>query len=232
MTGRAPLPDRFLGAWRRESLELPDAGGGPFEKQRVLWLQAASAFADVRVPLAAGDPDPQAAPVSFAGVTSWDGRSLCWHRDLDLHRVTEADEGEITWDGTSMIETGSFTFGGVRQPYREVWVRDDAVVLPRLALRSTDDTARLVQVGDHAITVADERSGRDEGHGRDGRSGRDGGWYRACYRRRVDGAWQEISTVGDHAAALPPPPAIDGVEPGDTIRYGGRVWLVEECTSA
>lgn len=208
------VPERFLGAWRRDSLELPSSGAGPFERQRVLWLQASSAFADVRVPIDEADTDPQAAPVSFAGVTTWDGSSLCWHRDLDLHRVTEADEGAITWEGAAMIETGSFTFGGVKQAYREVWVRDDPVVLPRLALRSTDGTARLVRVGDHAITVADERDGD--------------GWYRACYRRRSGSGWTVAVALGEAATELPQPPDLDDVPDGQTIRYGGRSWVVEE----
>lgn len=215
-----PLPERFIGAWRRASLALPIHGGEPFERQRVLWLQAGSAFADVRLPLDPADGDPQAAPVSFAGVTTWDGSSLCWHRDLDLHRVTDADKGAITWEGDAMIETGSFTFGGELQPYREVWVREDPVVSPRLALRSTDGTARLVRVGDHAITVADEREGD--------------GWYRACCRSRTSQGWTVTMALGEAADRLPEPPEADPGTPtaGSTIRYGDRVWVVEEHTPA
>lgn len=214
------LPDRFLGAWRRRSLALPEQGGVPFEKQQVLWLQAASAFADVRLPLDPADEDPQAAPVSFAGVTTWDGTSLCWHRDLDLHRVTEADEGVITWEGDAMIESGSFTFGGALQPYHEVWVRDDPVVLPRLALHSTDRTARLIRVGVQAVTVADERD--------------HGGWYRACQRHLGEQGWTVVMALGEAAERLPAPPEPDpgGLVVGHTIQHGGRVWVVEEHTPA
>ncbi|MFN0030201.1 MAG: hypothetical protein ACKV2O_23870 [Acidimicrobiales bacterium] len=125
-----------MGLWRRRSLALD--GGPPTETQHVLWLQAGEGFADMRVPLEDTDPQPMSAPLSFAGVTTWDGTALCWHRDLDLHQVIEADEGSITWDGEDLIETGIFTFGGQPTPYVEVWRREAGATTPRLSMRTLD----------------------------------------------------------------------------------------------
>ena len=51
------IPERFRGAWRRVSIAVD--GGDPVEPSRVVWVQTASAYADIRVPrLGFGDLQP------------------------------------------------------------------------------------------------------------------------------------------------------------------------------
>lgn len=213
------LDDRFLGLWQRVSIALD--GGPAGENQQVYWLQAGDGFADVRVPIDPDDPAPSAAPVSFAGVTTWDGTSLCWHRDLDLHRVTEADIGAVTWDDGDLIETGEFSFAGRLQPYVERWRRAGGALSPRLSLRRVDGLARLVRVGPHSLTVLDDRAEGPEPQGA----------YRAVYRSEVDGVSLERAALGPGASELPAPPAT-ALAPGDTIELDGASWLVEESVSS
>lgn len=74
------IPERFRGAWRRVSLSV--GGAPPVEPSEVVWVQTASAFADIRVPrLGFGDLHPAA---SFAGTTRWIDPHLHWRHDLDL----------------------------------------------------------------------------------------------------------------------------------------------------
>jgi hypothetical protein len=196
------IPRRFQGAWRRVSIAVD--GGPPGEACDVVWVQAASAFADIRVARPGyGDLHP---PASFAGTTAWRHPHLSWRHDLDLDagrsgagRSPEdtgdtgdvGDVGRVSWDGDDLVEAGTFDDGGRPVPYVEVWRRMPRSDGPTHEWASPDGTHRFVRAGDHAITVADERAA--------------GGTYRACYRTRHGDEWAPELALGDGAVDLPIP---------------------------
>ena len=184
------IPERFRGAWRRVSIAVD--GGEPVEPSRVVWVQTASAYADIRVPrIGFGDLQPA---MSFAGTTRWVDPHLHWRHDLDLDQRRSPDDGgdvgRVSWCGADLVETG--TFGDdAPVPYVEVWRRMPGSDGPTQDWTSPDGTHRHVRVGDHAITVADDRQG--------------GGAYRACYRTRLADEWTVELALGDDAIDLPLP---------------------------
>lgn len=205
----APLPEEFVGAWYRVDIAID--GGEPGEHQTVWWLQAPFAFADLRVPLdGGGDAD------SFAGHTSWSEPSLTWTRHLDLHEQPVADTGVITWDGDDMLEDGLFGFAG-KEPvaYRERWRRlPDPGGVGFVALRN--DTGRLVVVGNHALTIVDDRAG--------------GGSYRAVAWSRPSVLWEQVMCWPPDTYDLCQPPDDTGSwKAGGTVRLDdGTAWTVED----
>jgi hypothetical protein len=224
------IPEGFRGAWQRISLSID---GGPwYEPSRAVWVQASTAFADLRLPIrggAAPDPDggcPSHPSVSFAGAARWDEPYLSWNHRLDLHHEAGTDDGATDvaatgWQDGCLVMAGSFDRGGRRVPYVEMWERlpgsDGAVI----ALVRSDGLGVMVQCGDHAVTVVDERP--------------NGGWYRACYRRGASRGWPVALALGAGSSALPAPP---GDQHGGAGRpdwpYGralildGRRWHVVE----
>ena len=124
-----PVPDAYLGVWRRSLLETP---GGRDEDSRVWWLQTPRWHADLRLP--AGRPDFSgisrldqcddgqlawlATQQGFCGVTQVDGDRCTWHRQLDFQPASGSrDIGHMTFDGERLIETG------VEAEYLEIWER-------------------------------------------------------------------------------------------------------------
>jgi hypothetical protein len=186
-----PVPARFRGAWTRVSLAVD--GAPPSEHADVVWLQTERDYADLRVPhLGYGDI---VAPMSFAGTTTWTDPFLRWghHLDLDPGRGPgDADVGRVRWAGDDLVETGEFADGGRRVAYEEVWRRLPNAGGGAECLWSDERTCVTVRVGDHALTIADERAG--------------GGHFRACYRIRHDGSWCVELALGADAADLPVPP--------------------------
>ncbi len=185
------IPERFQGAWRRVSIAVD--GGTPVEPAEVVWVQGPRAFADIRVPrIGFGDLHPA---VSFAGTTRWDDPHLHWRHDLDLDADRAPDDGgdvgRVSWQGTDLVETGTFGDHDLRVPYVEVWRRMAGSDGSTHDWVSPDGTHRFVRVGDHAITVADDRPA--------------GGTYRACYRTRHAGQWTVELALGDDAIDLPIP---------------------------
>jgi hypothetical protein len=205
------LPPGMLGAWTRESITLGD--GEPIEPQAVRYLQASSAYADLRTSLA-GDP---AEDISFAGTCSWDEPWAEWSRELDLEPTGGADRGEITWrDGGGMDERGVWSSPDGDVDYLEVWVPMPAGEGPVLALRCEQPLARLVQVGEHALVLLDDRA--------------TGGEYRGRYDRFVQGAWRPLESIGE-ASGLPTPPT-ELPSAGDTLELGGITWTVDEAVAS
>jgi hypothetical protein len=193
----------------------------------VVWLQAAEAFADLRLPL-----DGMAAEAeSFAGTTSWHDPELRWSHQLDL--ATDGgivdDRGVVSWNSADLVEAGTFVVGGRTVPYVEVWRRlehaDSAG--PTLALTRLHSPGLLVRVGNHALTIVDDRQV--------------GGTYRACYRTRAataDGrdphspdAWAMVLALGSAAGDLPVPPDASTLSPDDLVTVDGQQWQVLEVTS-
>jgi hypothetical protein len=206
--GRArSVPAGLVGAWTRESITLGD--GEPIEPNAVRYLQAGTAYADLRTSLA-GDP---AEELSFAGTCTWDEPWAEWSHELDLDPSGGADRGEIEWqDDGGMHERGVWASPDGDVPYLEVWVPMPGGEGPMLALRCEDPPARLVRVGEHAIVLLDDRA--------------TGGEYRGRYDRLVDGTWQAQESLGD-ADALPAPPD-EPPSVGSTFELGGLTWTVTE----
>jgi hypothetical protein len=179
-------PDIVHGAWARQSASI---GGGPrFETQLVVWLQAGTCYADIRTPL-----HPDAAERCFTGRSFWDGDSYRWthHLDLDVGSPAADDFGDLRMEDGALIETGMFPTADGSVPYEEVWVPLARSTGPWLAMEA--ERGCLVRVGDHAITVLDERG--------------TGGGFTACYRILGDDGWVVVATVGSDARAdaLPRP---------------------------
>jgi hypothetical protein len=170
------IPEAFVGAWQRVSIAL---GGGPAsESAQVLWVQGWSAYADIRVPHAAGFD----AVECFAGHTTWEAPCLRWAHTIDLAGgpAALADVGTVEWDGDDLVERGTFLIDGTEVPYIEVWRR-----LPSaggLVVEMCDDGFTHVQVGEHALTVLDERA--------------TGGSFGATYRRGDE----VVLAIGDPVA--------------------------------
>lgn len=196
--GAGPLPQRFRGAWKRVSLAVD--GAPPAEHADVVWLQTERAYADLRVPhFGYGDI---VAPLSFAGTTTWADPFLRWSHDLDLDPERgpgDADVGKVRWDGDDLVESGEIVDGDRTVTYVEVWRRLPDGGGGCESHWSDDGSCLVVRVGDHALSVADERSG--------------GGCYRACYRTRHDGGWFVELALGSGATDLPTPPATDARDP-------------------
>jgi hypothetical protein len=178
------------GAWMRTSVIIDD--GPAFETQLVVWLQAGTCYADVRVPL-----HPDADERCFAGRSGWDGEGYRWTHHLDFEPGSPAadDLGLLVWEGDALIERGLFPTldGSVR--YEETWVRMDGSDGPYLAVES--DGGMLVRVGAHAIGISDLRA--------------DGGGFGATYWRRRDDDWEIQAAIGD---SLPDPDGFRTDGPG------------------
>ncbi len=151
------------GAWSRRWVRI--AGGPAFETQHAVWLQAGARYADVRVPF-----HPDAEAVCFSGSSGWDGDRFRWTHRIDLAaRSLPADDiADLGWQGDVLLERGTFPAATGAVAYEEAWVRLPGSDGPSGAL-DTDDSAS-VRVGDHRITVIDQR--------------RRGGRFAAVYSRR------------------------------------------------
>jgi len=177
-------PDLLHGAWTRRSVSID--GGPAFETQSVVWLQAGTRYADLRVPF-----HPDAAGRCFTGRSGWDGDRFRWTHQLDLEGPGPAaadDVGDLTWEDGAVVERGMFPTRLGDVPYEEVWVRLPGADGSWQVLEAPH--ACLVRVGDHAITVVDRRPG--------------GGVFAACYRVQVSAGWRTELAIGD-GATLPAP---------------------------
>jgi hypothetical protein len=181
------------GAWTRASATI--AHGEPFETQYVYWLQAGPAYADLRVPF-----HPGADSRCFTGRSGWTDDGYRWTHALDLEPANPEDVGELAMEGGRLVERGWWD----DVPYEEVWVRIDDGNGPFRAAEAPDGRACLVQAGDHAIAVADERDA--------------GGAFTACYRVLGPDGWETAAAIGS-AEDLPTPAAI----PSDWLPVGTEV---------
>ncbi len=105
------------GAWTRRSATID--GGAAFETQFVVWLQAGSCYADLRVPL-----HPDAGERCFAGRSGWDGEGFRWTHQLDLEPGSPGDDdiGSLAWEADALIERGLFPTPGGPVAYEEEWI--------------------------------------------------------------------------------------------------------------
>lgn len=125
----APVPDAYLGVWKRTLLE---TASGRDERSQVWWLQTPRWHADLRIPAERPDffgvsslaecDDTQLAWLAtqqgFCGVTQVDGDDCTWHRQLDFQPANGSrDIGRMAFDGERVIETG------IDADYLEIWER-------------------------------------------------------------------------------------------------------------
>jgi hypothetical protein len=99
-------------------------------------------------------------------------------------------------------------------PYVETW-RRRADSGPVLALATVDGRGRVVRVGDHSVTVLDERTRLSGG----------GDGFRAAYHVRQAGRWVTALGLGPRAEEIPPPPETPAGGQRE-LRLGGRDWYV------
>lgn len=174
--------DVVHGAWTRRSASV--SGSEHFETHHVIWLQAGTCYADIRVPFCVG-----AVARCFTGRSGWDGDRYRWRRHLDLEPVPGEDVGDLSWVGGALVERGMFPTPKGEVPYEEVWVHMTRSEGLFIALEAP--AACLVRTGHHAITVVDGRPG--------------GGDLAAAYRFLGASGWALAHAVGGGAASLPDP---------------------------
>jgi hypothetical protein len=131
--------------------------GGPLvERSDVLWLQVGWYFADLRVPRLAGDPEAGHLDVAqaFSGRIDYQSPRVTWFHDLDTtaRPAGHADTATIACRDGVLLERGD--------GYLERWRRKvgamRAMVIQREAPGTGGPSARIVQVGDHALAVWDD----------------------------------------------------------------------------
>ncbi|MDQ1393945.1 MAG: hypothetical protein QOF30_2922 [Acidimicrobiaceae bacterium] len=169
------------GAWTRESVSI--AGSEAFETQLVYWLQAGPCYADIRVPF-----HPAGTFRCFAGRSGWRGDDFRWTHRLDLEGSNPEDVGRLFWEEGRLVERG--WFGDVT--YEEVWLRLDDDKGPFLAAEGPGEC--LVRVGEHAVTIVDDRRDRE-------------GALAACYQVLSPAGWEIRAAIGD-TSTLPSPSEI------------------------
>lgn len=96
-----------VGLWRRTLLI--DADGSRDTGTGVTWLQGSSAYVDSR---------------GFAGILKEDAGVFAWSRTVDLQPPGLPDEGEMRWEGDTLVEVG------VHEDYVEHWRREHGADSP------------------------------------------------------------------------------------------------------
>lgn len=129
MAAPAPVPNAYLGVWRRSLLETADLRD---THSHVFWLQTPRWHADLRLPT--GRPDFSgvrslaecsevqlawlARQQGFCGVTQIDGTRCTWHRQMDFQPANGSlDIGRMIFDGERLTETS------IETDYLETWER-------------------------------------------------------------------------------------------------------------
>jgi Protein HRI1 len=201
------IPDEFVGAWRRVSIAIDDEP--PQEDSDVVWLQARSGFADLRMPRA-----DSVDPMAFAGVTTWEPPSLTWHHNISLEPPW-TDVGAVHWRGDDLVERGATTVDGEPATYEEVWrCVSNGRGVPMVVLTHDDDggtiDSTLVRVGDHALVMGSTPRG-----------------FTARRDELVDGGWVTTAVLG--SGMLPHVP-VDRPDwrPGQLVELCGTPWRVRE----
>lgn len=121
------VPERLVGIWTRQSVELsgrPALPRGAFERARVVWFQAPTRYADLRLPFA--DPLPLCAEEAFGGAVRWAEPQLYFDHAIDRAGGIRDDVGEIRFDAGILFESGTFEFEGYTCSYVERWQRASA----------------------------------------------------------------------------------------------------------
>ncbi len=178
------LPKQFVAAWERTELVVdgdPVAGAG-----RAVWVEAGTAYVDVR------GPGGFASATTFAGTTTWEEPYLAWAHLIDAEPGEDegTDRGLITYDGDDLIESGE-VIAGRTITYSERWCRLRGS--QGIVLAASTDGGIAVRVGHHASVVVDRRA--------------TGGGIAARYERWDGTGWTPQIVYGDETttALLPAP---------------------------
>ena len=154
MAGDKPfkgVPENLIGVWQRESIQIND--DKPYEDSRVLWLQAPYRYADMRVPISNAEEDQMA----FTGGQLWSEPLLTFNHELDLTGSLSKDAGILSWDGETLIESGSVELPDGVLNYVERWHRrtSGSVASETWEVRGSDDVlqAIAVKVGEYAMVM-------------------------------------------------------------------------------
>ncbi|WP_019529039.1 hypothetical protein [Dasania marina] len=146
------VPNKLIGAWLRESFQMTE--GGASENSKVIWLQTANRFIDVRISL----PGHNARPESFGGTVSWRGSQFTFSHDIDLNN-DDVDVGVISWQGGVLIEDATFEENGQVVNMQERWLRltpcPSKAVAMELFNASNELKGMAVKVGGHAAVIID-----------------------------------------------------------------------------
>ncbi|MDO8378550.1 hypothetical protein [Phenylobacterium sp.] len=156
------VPPELTGLWRREVITTPK--GYRDETTAVLWLQARSWYADLRVkadrpnrPGATGFADYTdaeliglAAVQGFAGELTATGNVCLWRRDLDYQPPSHSpDEATFAVNGEVMIEDG------IHSDYQEIWRREPGSASPLVSYRKAGGGGLLVIAGNYFTEILD-----------------------------------------------------------------------------
>jgi len=148
----------FTGLWKRQSIQIGDSE--PYEDATVLWLQAQTYFADIRIPL--NQPSlpsgqsllnltlPQllefAKFKAFAGTIDATESWIRWNRKIDFKPdPSRVDQGKVHFEGQNLIEVGEFFVNGDAQSYLEVWVPQIAGPTDCLVLELAQEVNQATQ---------------------------------------------------------------------------------------
>src|SRR5262249_19297137 len=96
---------------------------------------------------------------AFAGPARWDPPRFTWEHRLDWVGSYPDDVGRLAWDGTDLIESGTFAVDGRDEPYSERWVRTGGPAPRLVAVATGKRSVVAVRVGGHAIVVAASAGG-------------------------------------------------------------------------
>lgn len=194
------VPDAFVGAWVRESVQA--AAEPAAEPSDVLWLQGREWFADLRaVRAGAASVGPVTAavgarPEAFAGRcrhhVGEDGApdALEWEHHVDwTGGFAGTDAAEVRWLGDRRFEErGLFDHGEAEVPYTEVWVGEpgpaDVLVAVARDVLQERNCGVIVRVGVHRLVLVDERPVGGPFAVSHSRRDELGGWY--SVRRTLD----------------------------------------------
>jgi hypothetical protein len=148
---RSSISKELIGVWQRESICIGD--GQPYEDSRVLWLQTPYLYADMRLPL----PGEKVGEESFAGDQLWADPSLTFNHELDFTGTSSQDIGLLSWDGETLVESGSASYKGDVIHYVERWHRctPNDVASSAWEVRDSDKPLQAIalMVGNFAMLV-------------------------------------------------------------------------------
>lgn len=178
------FPETLIGIWHRQSIArsgVPGQTEEAIEHSDVWWFQARTRYADLRIPRSGtGHGDPFVTPDAFGGRQSWLAPRLRFHHELDRHGRFATDQGDLAWDGDTLVETGTFEHGGTLCTYTERWVRASpraaAVQVWELRDSGAPGPGRLrglsVRIGDRELLLVDDGHEVAAAHRRVGAAGR------------------------------------------------------------
>jgi len=170
--------EQLISVWQRRSIAIN--GDEAFEDSQAIWFQAASRYADLRVPLK-GNKGNKTPYESFAGTLDWQIPELTFHHQLDLTGTVFQDKGHLEdIDGDDIYETGSIKIEKEIISFKEHWQRQTEINPPYIVYERRHKnvlTGIAIVIADHGIYISDKRN--------------EGGDYKAIYCRiNQSGKWQ------------------------------------------